>query len=106
MNQKLKTFNVKDFENGTSTSHSSEEAHYFKRMIVEGIEKELNEIETDGVKDTIHAIKGISSYAGLNRMHEVCMRLEHYHQVMRFKLVKEVLHREYQTVVNDEQFLA
>lgn len=30
MNQKLKTFNVKDFENGTSTSHSSEEAHYFK----------------------------------------------------------------------------
>lgn len=105
MNQRLQEFNVKEFENGTCTRNQTSDALFFKTMIKESIENEINSAEYEKIQDTIHAIKGISSYAGLNRMHEICIRLENYHQVMTFDLIKTTLNKEYESILKDKNFI-
>ncbi|GLR73397.1 phosphorelay protein [Aliivibrio sifiae] len=94
-----------DFENGTSTRNTTSDALFFKMMIKESLQNELDSTDHEKIRDTIHAIKGISSYGGLNRMHEICSRLENYHQIMTFDLIKTTLNKEYENILKNENFI-
>ncbi|MDD9158207.1 Hpt domain-containing protein [Aliivibrio sp. S4TY2] len=101
----LRAFNAEDFAVGTSTINGTDDAQFFKVMLKEQLEHEIRGIDKEGIKETIHAIKGISSYGGLNRLYEICNKLEHYHQVIRVNSLKVMLEKEYMKIVNNKDFM-
>ncbi|MGR6831654.1 Hpt domain-containing protein [Aliivibrio wodanis] len=98
-------FNAEDFEIGTSTINGTEDAQFFKLMLKEQLESEIKSVDKDKLKETIHAIKGISSYGGLNRLHEICEKLEYYHQVIKVDYLKLMLEKEYVKIIYNKDFI-
>ncbi|MFA1562338.1 hypothetical protein [Aliivibrio fischeri] len=98
-------FNIIDFEKGTNTIHFTEEALIFKIMIKNSIGKEIRNINYAELKTTIHTIKGISIYGGLNRMYRVCVFFENYYTIYPIKTIKKVLLNEYRLVINNNIFI-
>ncbi|WP_122032117.1 Hpt domain-containing protein [Aliivibrio sp. EL58] len=105
MCSRVQEFNAEDFERGTSTINGTEDAQFFKLMLKEQLEYEIKGVDRGNLKETIHAIKGISSYGGLNRLHEICKKLERYYQVIEVNYLKVMLEKEFVKIVNNKDFI-